>query len=607
MDQFAHLKETLEKAPTEPGVYKMKSADGKTLYIGKAKSLRSRVRSYFHAGADHSPRITLMVRKARSIEYIVTSSEMEALVLEDNLIKKERPTYNVMLKDDKNYPYLKLTMSETFPRLVFVRKVEKDSGMYFGPYVSAKSVRNATRLIHKIFPLRQSKDVLDGKEFRRPCLNYQMGRCLAPCAGKTSEIEYRGLVDEVILFLKGRNQELLETLHSKMVDASDKEWYEQAARYRDQIEAINRLNERQLATQVNLADQDVIAAYERAGKSIIKIFQVRRGKIAADKSFMFDKLERQDRAEALGAFIRQFYIKAMPPPAIIIVNEIPDGVEALTERLSAIRKTKVKIELPLKGKKKKLLEMAERNARIQLETYLSSLENREKALQEIRNAVGTNSGKLVIEGYDISNTGGVSSVGAVVVFKEGVPSKSDYRKYNIKTVTGPDDYKSMAEIIERRHRRLMDSGKPFADLLVIDGGKGQVKAVMKRFAAMKVDPPKVIGISKGKERENSDTDEFHTPEGESDVDFPPSAPGRMLLQQVRDEAHRFAISFHRGKRGQAMMKSVLDDAPGVGPKRKKMLLKKFGSVKRIREATVEQLQEALSVSEKTARKIHESL
>lgn len=604
------LRETLERLPAKPGVYQMKDAEGRILYIGKAKSLRNRVRSYFQPSAAHSPRIGLMMSKARSVDVVVTGSELEALILEDNLVKKEQPPYNVMLRDDKNYPYLKLTTNEKFPRLVMVRKAAKDGATYFGPYVSGKSVKHTMRLIQRIFPLRQSKDDLAGKPPRRPCLNYQMGRCLAPCAGKVGEEEYAAVVNDVALFLRGRNEELIAALESKMAEASENQWYEAAARYRDQIAAIRDISEKQTITDTGLADEDVVAAYEEGGRMVIKLLRIRGGKMNSERGFTFERLDRLDRAEALAAFLRQFYGGGMDVPPVIIVNAMPEGAEALMELLSTRRGAKVNIIQPVRGRKRKLAGMAENNARLQLETELAGAKARAAAATEVMERLGLAAPPKVIEGYDISNTGGVSSVGAVVVFRDGDPAKGAYRKYKIAVVEGPDDYSSLAEVIERRFRRMAAEEDAGADLLVIDGGKGQVAGVMKKFAEMGVNAPPVVGVAKGEDRENVNTDRFFVPVGAGkaqEARFPPSSPGRFLLQRVRDEAHRFAISYHKKLRDGALTRSVLDAAPGVGPKRKKALLRKFGSVKRIKEATVEEIAGALGVSERVARKIHEAL
>ncbi|MBI4827254.1 MAG: excinuclease ABC subunit UvrC [Nitrospinae bacterium] len=606
-DRFAHLRPFLEQLTQSPGVYRMKDSRGKTLYIGKAKNLRNRVRSYFQESADHSARIQRMTALVREVEITVTASELEALILEDNLVKTEQPPYNVMLRDDKNYPYLKLTMEETFPRLVVARRAAKDGGMYFGPYVSARATRDVLRLADKIFGLRKSKDDLDGKPPRRPCLNFQMGRCLAPCAAKVTPEEYRKEVDEVILFLKGRNEELMASIGQRMREASERQWFEVAARYRDQLDALRRLTERQSITSAGMSDEDVIASWEEAGRCVIRLFRVRRGKLIADETFQFGALERLDRGEALAAFIRQFYSGQMEIPPEVLVNAEPDGMAALMELLSARRGAKVVIATPERGRKRKLVEMAERNARLALTTELESAAGKGEALEEIGSSLGM-AAPETIEAYDISNTGGASCVGAVVVFKNGVPSKGDYRTYSIKSVGGPDDYASLGEVIRRRFRRIADKGAAMADLLLIDGGKGQLGAVARAFADIGVAPPRIISVAKGAQRENLATDEFYalTPADMAErVELAPA--GRLLLQRIRDEAHRFAISRHTRARDRELTRSVLDDIPGVGPKRKKALLRAFGSVARARAASVEDIQSALSISEALARKIHEGL
>lgn len=605
--QYSHLFETLNTAPRSPGVYQMKDADGATLYIGKAKSLRSRIRSYFRESANHSPRISLMVEKVCSIDVIVTASEMEALTLEDNLIKEKQPWYNVLLKDDKNYPYLKLTMDELYPRLILVRKLEKDGGRYFGPYVSAKAVRATMRLIQKIFPLRQSSDRLEGKPPRRPCLNYQMRRCLAPCAGKTTPDEYGEVVDQVTLFLKGHNDKLLKLFEEKMWAASSGERFEEAARLRDQLDAVKTLSERQSVSRTRLSEEDVIAASEKAGKAVIKIFQMRRGKMTGERSYQFDRLDKQDMPEALSAFIRQFYTGAMTIPKSIVVSEEPEGIDTLQERLSVKRGSKVEIVIPKRGERKRLLEMAKQNANRELEQLAHSTEGRNIGLSEVAERLALEETPKAIEGYDISNTGGIFATGAVVTFINGEPDKKGYRKYKIKTVGAPDDYASLAEVISRRYRRLDAEGGQFADLLVIDGGKGQVSAVTESFNNIGIEPPPIVGIAKGKKREDVATDEFYLPGRSASVYFPESSPGRFLLQRIRDEAHRFAIAYHKKLRDGAITRSSLDAIPGIGPKRKKALLKKFGSVARIREASVDTIAETLKVSEKVAKEIHERL
>ncbi|MDH5679196.1 MAG: excinuclease ABC subunit UvrC [Nitrospinota bacterium] len=607
-DQFAHLRPTLDSLPGEPGVYIMKDADDVPLYIGKAKSLKSRVRSYFQPSAAHSPRIAVMVSRVRSVDFIVTTSELEALILEDNLVKKEQPPYNVMLRDDKNFPYLKLTMEEAFPRLILVRKRIKDGGRYFGPYVSAKSVRGALRLVYRIFHLRQTKDNLEGKPPRRPCLNFQMGRCLAPCAHMVTRQEYAQEVERVALFLKGRDEELLKELESKMAEAAAAEQFEVAARYRDQVASIRKLNEKQAITNTGMTDEDVIAAVEGGGRIVVKLFQVRGGKMNAERDFTFDKMDRLDMDETLSAFIRQFYTSGMEIPPTVVVNLQMEEMEPLSDLLSVRRGSKAQIVTPERGRKRSLVEMAENNARIKLGVRLDTEEARAEALAQIQKALGMAAPPEVMEAYDISNTSGTATVGSQVVFVQGEPDKSRWRKYKIATVTGPDDYASMAEVMRRRFRRVMDGVEAAPSLLLIDGGKGQVGAVMEAVRQAGVDnPPPILGVAKGEDRENTETDVFHLAGGAAPVSFQGMTAGRFMLQRMRDEAHRFAVTYHKKLRDGTLTRSMLDEIPGIGPKRKKVLLKKFGSVKKIKEAGAEQIAEALGVGVETARKMWERL
>ena len=607
-DVFGHLRQTLETMPVEPGVYIMKDSGGAILYIGKAKSLRSRVRSYFQPSATLSPRIWVMVQRVQTVDFVVTSSELEALILEDNLVKKEQPPFNVMLRDDKNFPFLKLTMDEKYPRLVLVRKRLKDGGRYFGPYVSAKSVRAAMRLANKIFMLRQSKDNLEGKPPRRPCLNFQMGRCLAPCAGKTTPQEYALEVERVAMFLKGRDEELIKELEGRMAEAAENEMFELAARYRDQTAAIRRLHEKQSITDTSLADEDVIAAVEGGGRIALKLLRTRGGKVNGERDFTFPKLDKLDMAETMAAFIRQFYSAGMEVPPLILVNETPDGEDALADYLSVRRGAKVEIVRPERGRKNKLIEMAENNARIKLGHALETTEAKDTALADVQKALGLAAPPAVIEAFDISNTSGTASVASQVTFVEGAPEKSLWRKYKIATVSGPDDYASMAEALSRRFRRVAEGVDRLPSLLLIDGGKGQVSAAAEaaRRAGL-ADTPPILGVAKGADRDNPETDLFYLAGRGEPVSFAGLAAGRFLLQRIRDEAHRFAISYHKKLRDGALTRSMLDEIPGIGPKRKKALLRKFGSVKGIKGAGAEKIAETLGVSAETAARIWEML
>jgi excinuclease ABC subunit C len=415
------------------------------------------------------------------------------------------------------------------------------------------------------------------------------------------------VVDQVILFLKGRSDKLQKLIDEKMCTASKHERFEEAARLRDQSNAIKTLSERQIVSQTRLTEEDIVVAHEKAGMAIVNIFQVRKGKMIGERSYFFDRLGKLDMPEALSAFIRQFYTGSMTIPKTVVVSQEPDQVAALIELLSAKRGSKVEIVTPQQGARKKLLDMASSNAKLKLSTRVHSVDGSRLAAEEIAKLLNLDESPTTIEGYDISNTGGVAATGSVVTFKDGVPHKASYRKYKIKTVGGQDDYASMAEVISRRFARLDAKGAEFADLLVIDGGKGQVKAVVESFDKIGVAPPPVVGIAKGKQRENIATDEFYLPGENKPVEFPPSSPGRFLLQRIRDEAHRFAITYHKKLRDGGVGRSVLDDIPGVGPKRKKALLKTFGSVARIRSASVTDVARTLKVSEKVAKEICERL
>lgn len=589
----------LKHLPCRPGCYLFRDGKGGILYIGKAVNLRSRVRSYFRKSANHTQRIEVMVSLARKVDFIVTGSEVEALILENNLIKKESPRFNVMLRDDKTYPYIKITTNEKFPRLQIVRKVQKDDAHYFGPYVSGKSVRAAKQMIYRIFPLRSSMDNLDNAPLRRPCLNYQMKRCLAPCAGKVTEEEYADTVNRVIKFLSGKDNEIVTELDRKMKQAARKQEFERAAALRDQIFALHNIHERQKVDSRRGMDEDYIAAICEGGVGIVRIMMVRGGKLTGDKNFNFRKVD--DPAELTGAFIQQFYNSAFAVPAEVMVNVLPNDSNVISDWLSGLRGHKSVLLKPSRGRKKQLLDMALENAKYNLLNFTSGEEARKDALGEIKKMLALKEWPTVMEAVDISNISGLSAVGSLVTFFNGEPSKKDYKRYKV-LATGPDDYAMIAEVVRRRFRRLAAEGNKFPDVLLIDGGVGQVSAAvgaLKDYAPGQV----VVGIAKGKERENSATDRIFINGGKYPLPFPPSSAGKFMLQRLRDEAHRFAIQYHRQTREKSAFKSGVDNVHGFGPKRKKMLVKAFGSLKEARKASVEELQSALSISEKLAVEI----
>jgi excinuclease ABC subunit C len=586
--------------PSKPGCYMMIGNGDTILYIGKAINLRSRVRSYFRESANHSPRLELMVSLVEKVDFTVTDNEVEALILENILIKKEKPRFNVMLRDDKTYPYLKITVNEKYPRILIVRRVLKDGAAYFGPYVSAKSIRSVKNLIMKVFPVRQSRDLLDKAPLRRPCLNYQMKRCLAPCAGKVTPEEYRAMVDSIIEFIKGKDKELFSSIKTQMEEASVKQDFERAAHLRDQLYAIENTMEKQ---KIDFAsyniDEDYAVALTEGGSGVVRIMMVRNGQLKGDQNFIFKKADSP--SELMGAFLEQFYNASFTVPSSVIVNVIPDDSEVIEKWLTEKRNGKVEIVKPERGRKNQLVAMALENAKLKLANVSSSEEARKEALAEIKNTIDMENWPGVMEAIDISNISGVSAVGSLVTFRNGEPDKKAYKRYSI-TVTGSDDYAMTAEVVERRFRRLRDEGEKFPDLLVIDGGPGQLSAAMK--AVLRYNPGQtVISIAKGKDRENSDTDLFYKGGEKNPLPFPPSSGGRFMLQRLRDESHRFAINYHRKTRSKAAFRSEVDSVKGFGPKRKKLLVKEFGSLKAAKSASVKEIADALSVNDRLAGEI----
>ncbi len=593
----------LSNIPRSPGVYLMRDADGKAIYVGKAIRLRDRVGSYFRPSADHAERIALMVRLVRNVDFIVTRDEVEALILENNLIKSEQPRFNVMLRDDKTYPYLRLSTGEKFPRLTITRKPLKDGSTYFGPYISAKSVRTALELIQRIFPLRLSTDELDSAPLRRPCLNYQMKRCLAPCAGKVSEEDYKDMVERAAKFIRGKDDEVLDELEKRMGDFSEARQYEKAALLRDQISAIREIREKQRITSTGDADEDYVAVICEGGAGVVRMLMVRGGKLEGDKNFTFKKAD--DPAELAGAFIEQFYNSPFSIPSEILVNVPPADCGVVEKWLVGVKGRKTSIRVPERGRKRQIMEMALENARHTLAGFTQKEESLKEALGEIKNRLNMQNWPTVMEAVDASNISGVSAVGSLVTFFNGAPDKKRYKRYNV-SVSSADDYAMISEVVRRRFKRLSDEGKPFPDVLLIDGGSGQVSAAKEAVRPYAQDQI-IIGIAKGADRNNPETDRIVAADPKKEIPFPPASPGKFMLQRLRDEAHRFAIQFHRKTREKAAFRHEVDEVVGMGPKRRKLLLRAFGSLKDAKNATVEEIRNALSISEGLARRIHEKL
>ena len=594
----------LKSVPRLPGIYIMKDSRGGILYIGKAKSLNARVRSYFQKSRHMPARARIFTDKVRDIKFLTTSTEAEALILESNFIKKHQPRYNVLLKDDKHYPYIRLTTQEQFPRLEVVRRVKKDGATYFGPYTMVKEVRETIRLIYKIFPLRQSRDRLDGTEVRRPCLNYQMGRCLAPCAGYPTTEEYNRIVQDVVLFLKGKNHELIESLQKKMESASSQLSYEEAGIYRDKILAVKTVLGKQKIISTSLEDQDILGYCRKLSQAMVQVLIVRDGKMIGEKIFKMNCLDHTDGNETLSSFIKQYYVNEIILPKEILLPHPIDDSLLISDWLSKKNGGRVRLEVPSRGKKRELVNMAEENASFALRTELDKGELGLRSLEELKETLGLKYFPEVIEGFDVSNISGKYAVGSVVVFENAVAENSKYRRYKIAGVKGVDDYAMLRELIGRRYSRLVREKKPLPNLILIDGGRGHLTTVEKMIRMLdllgKVD---IACIAKGKLRNNVETDEVYLPGKKVPVFFRENSPSRFLLQRIRDESHRFAISYHRKLRDKSTLASPLESIQGIGKKRRLLLLKNFGSLEGIRGASSKQLQAIPGITESLARKI----
>ncbi len=599
-----NIADILEKIPQRPGIYIMKGAKDEILYIGKAKSLKNRVRSYFQNSRNLHLRTRTFIAKVRDIKVLTTETETEALILESNFIKKHQPRYNVLLKDDKHYPYLRLTTQERFPRLEVVRKVKKDGSAYFGPYTMVKEVRETIRLIYRIFPLRQSRDKLDGSAMRRPCLNYQMSRCLAPCAGFAEEAEYAKVVQDVTLFLRGKNTELIDSLKEKMSFASNAMRYEEAAAWRDKITAVQTVLDKQKIISTDLEDQDAIGYYREGGLAMVQTLVIRGGKMVGEKIFKLKIREETDPNEALSSFLKQYYSGEINFPEEILLPHPIEESAIIEEWLSAKRGKSVRLETPVRGKKRHLVNMAEENAQFALRTELDKGDVATRLLEELKEALHLKFFPSVIEGFDISNISGTNAVGSMVCFVNGQADKSRYRKFKIKRVDGINDYAMLQEVIERRYQRLLKEDKPLPKLVLVDGGRGHLNAALKIITKLGIQNRLDLAcVAKGQWRHHAETDEVLLPDMKDSVLFSENSPPRFLPQRALDESHRFAVSFHRKLRTRGNLASPLDDVPGIGKKRRLMLLKKFGSLDNIRTASVEELQETPGITEQIAKRL----
>ena len=575
-----NIKNALAVLPDKPGVYLMHDAEGKVIYVGKAVVLKNRVRSYFRNLASHTPKVKAMVAKIAEIETIVTSSEVEALILECNLIKKYRPRYNISLKDDKTYPYLKVTLQEDFPRLHMTRRLSRDGAKYYGPYADAGAMYATMKLLKSMFPLRTCRKMNPD----RPCLNYHIKRCLAPCAGYVSKEEYGKMIKSVCMVLDGRTTELERDLKQRMQEAAEEYAFEEAARLRDQLQAVERLNESQKAVTNNGGDMDVIGFAQDMTGNCLQIFFVRKGKlIGRDNFFLQDGGEAPQ--EVLTAFLKQYYNEATFIPREIVLPQLPEAEEQQLIELWLRQKAERKVELiqPQRGVKRELLQLANDNAQKLLDERLRkgslSLKNDEQAAEELQQALGLEHSLERMDCFDISHTQGSETVASMVVFRKGSISKKDYRKYKIVSAEGkPDDFKSMQEVVYRRYKDYED----LPNLVVIDGGKGQLSSALEVIRGLGLADLPVVGLAKREE-------EIFIPHQSTSILLDRDSAALHLIQRIRDEAHRFAITFHRKLRGKRNLVSVLDHVEGIGPKRRQALWKAFKTLDAMKAASVEEL------------------
>jgi excinuclease ABC subunit C len=606
------LEDQLKALPAKPGVYLFRGERGEVLYVGKAKSLRPRVRSYFQASSDTRSTIAQLPERVRDIEVIVTDTEVEALHLEQNLVKRHRPPFNVRLRDDKSFPYIAVTVEDDYPRVMFTRERHRRGVVYFGPYANAKKVRETLDVLNRVFPYRPCEGPKPGRHSGIPCLDYHIERCLAPCVGYISKEDYRAIIDSVIEFLSGDTKPIQRELERKMKDAAEGERFEEAARYRNRLFAVRHLVERQAADKRSVGSVDVIGIAADGDRATVQVFPLRDGRLIDRYGFHLENVDGQDTATLLEAFLIEYYGSAPSMPPQIVVPPDSGDTSVLAEFLSERRGSRVEVRAPARGEKRRLQELATQNARLALESEVLQVERkrvrRVEALEELREALNLESLPLRIECYDVSNIQGESVVGSMVVFQDAMPKKAHYRKFGVRTLDGQDDYAALAEVIARRFARLQDAtsedyDESFAatpNLVVIDGGKGQLAAALAAMQAY--DLPRVAVISLAKRVE-----EVFVPGEPEPIVLDRNSPGLHLLQRVRDEAHRFALDFHRQRRQAKARESIFDTLQGVGPARRRALLRHFGSAERFLAASQEELEGVPGIPARTARAIYAQL
>lgn len=611
------IEEELKKLPGQPGVYIMHDAKDAIVYVGKAISLKNRVRQYFQSSRDKTAKIKQMVSKIARFEYIVTDSELEALVLECNLIKEHRPRYNTMLKDDKTYPYIKVTASEEYPRILFSRQMKKDKNKYFGPFTSAGAVKDTIELIRKIYRIRACSRKLPqdmGKD--RPCLYYHIHQCDAPCQGYISQADYQKSVKQAVGFLNGQYEPVMKYLEEKMRTASETMEFEKAIEYRDLLDSVRKVAQKQKITSQSMEDRDIIAMAKDERDAVVQVFFVRDGKLIGREHFHMNLTGSESKAEILNSFVKQFYAGTPFVPHEIWVQEELEDAEVIASFLTARRGQKVRFVVPKMGEKERLVELAEKNAKMVLSQDKEKIKREELrtigAMNQIGSWIGL-SGIKRVEAYDISNISGFESVGSMIVYENGRPKRNDYRKFRIRTVQGPNDYASMREVLLRRFSHGLEETKKlqaeggdlamgsftrFPDLLMMDGGRGQVNIALEVLRELQLEIP-VCGMVKD---DNHRTRGLYYQNVEIPIDR--HSEGFQLITRIQDEAHRFAIEYHRSLRGKEQVRSVLDDIKGIGPARRKSLMRTFKTIEAVREASVEELEAAPQMNRAAAEAVY---
>jgi excinuclease ABC subunit C len=594
------LESKLAHLPDQPGVYLFKDKAGDVLYIGKAAVLADRVRSYFLKSADHSPKTSLLVSQIADLETMVTRSELEALILESNLVKRHKPRFNVVLRDDKQYPYLRLPIKENFPRLSIVRRVKKDGALYYGPYTPAGALRETLKVIKRVFPLATCTIDINGKA-ERPCIEFEIKRCMAPCTGNQSQEDYHQIVRQVRQFLEGHDRELLDELRTRMEAAAEHEEFEEAARLRDRIFKIERTLERQRITQTASVDQDVIGIARQGSAVDLQLLFVRGGLLIGRKDFFWPQSADATDEELVRSAVEQFYNKeGQPPRELLIPVDIPDA-DLLARWLSGKRGETVRVLAPERGTKHQLLLLAEENAAAALDDHVRNEELDRQASEDLQRLLRLKTAPRRIEGFDISNTMGDQSVASMVVWEDGRMNKSDYRRFKINTVKGANDFASIHEVVTRRYGAMGDLARP--DLVLIDGGLGQLAFAIAALKQVGQSDLAIIGLAKAKGEKD---ERIFLPGRKNPIVLRASAPATHLLQRIRDEAHRFAITFHRKLRGKTLVSSQLDQIIGVGSITRTKLLKQFGSLANLTEASEEALREA-GLSETIVKQLRREL